>query len=120
MNARTEEAVHFLIAHCAKFHRPLTGQQLNSLRGAHVWIPDLCFHFWRSRDPNTMAAELSDEQYRPLYDAAWELSRIGVLRPGRYAPAGRAHPQDFGDAWSITEYGYTWLAEAAFRPFIDM
>ena len=68
----------------------------------------------------TPTVDLTDDQYTVFYDATWELARIGVLRPGRVAPRGMEHPNDFGDHWSITKYGFDWLALASSRPFLDM
>jgi hypothetical protein len=48
------------------------------------------------------------------------LGRIGVLRPGRVAPRNMEVANDFGDHWSITKFGFGWLAEASKRPFIEM
>jgi hypothetical protein len=59
------------------------------------------------------------EAWRPLYDAAWELCRIGVLRPGEIAPRGMLAVPRLGDFYSITEFGRRWLKEAADRPFLD-
>jgi hypothetical protein len=59
------------------------------------------------------------EAWRPLYDAAWELCRIGVLRPGEIAPRGMNSVSRLGDYYSITEFGREWLKEAANRPFLD-
>jgi hypothetical protein len=43
-----------------------------------------------------------------------------VLRPGRVAPRNMELANDFGDHWSITKFGFGWLAEASKRPFFDM
>lgn len=120
MPGQTEEAFEFLIQHLAQIpHRAGTQHLVNTFYG-HIKIPELAFHFWRARIPTLSAADMTDDQFIPLYDAAWELARIGVLRPGRVAPRGAAHPQDFGDVWSITDFGFSWLSEAAKRPFLDM
>lgn len=63
---------------------------------------------------------MSDEHYTVFYDAAWELARIGVLRPGRVAPRNMETANDFGDHWSITKFGFEWLAKASSRPFLEM
>src|SRR5260221_7731543 len=47
--------------------------------------------------------------WRPLYDAAWELCRIGVLRPGEIAARGMNVVSRLGDYYSITEFGREWL-----------
>jgi hypothetical protein len=58
--------------------------------------------------------------WRPLYDAAWELCRIGVLRPGEIAARGMNVVSRLGDYYSITEFGREWLKRAADRPFLDL
>lgn len=45
---------------------------------------------------------------------------MGVLRPGRVAPRNQEVANDFGDHWSITQFGFEWLAKASLRPFLDM
>jgi hypothetical protein len=59
------------------------------------------------------------EAWRPLYDAAWELCRIGVLRPGEVAPRGMTNVPRLGDYFSITKFGREWLKRAANQPFLD-
>jgi hypothetical protein len=52
--------------------------------------------------------------YLPFYDAAWELCRIGVLRPGQNAPMGQGQIGGgiyTADGYSITGFGYEWLAD---------
>jgi hypothetical protein len=68
--------------------------------------------FRQTRTSGTPIGELSDEHYTVFYDAAWELARIGVLRPGRVAPRNMETANDFGDHWSITKFGFEWLARA--------
>jgi len=71
----------------------------------------LVTRFWQARGSTIPFGDLTDEHFRPFYDAAWELARIGVTRPGRVAPKGQEMANDFGDHWSITEFGFQWLAE---------
>ena len=75
--------------------------------GGDLWIPHV--GYWQSRpDP---VVELEDRQFQPFYDAAWELCRIGVLRPGEFAPRGWATDASSfsGDTFSITRFGREWL-----------
>jgi hypothetical protein len=49
--------------------------------------------------------------YLPFYDAAAELCRIGVLRPGERTPMGVAVGPSFnGDGYSLTSFGRSWVA----------
>src|SRR5215467_9484113 len=120
MSMRTEEAYDFLVAHLAKIPSTVNRAALVGMRYAHIYLPDLVMRFWQSRGSTTPFAELTDEHFRPFYDAAWELARIGVIRPGRVAPKGQEMANDFGDLWSITEFGFLWLPDASKRPYLDM
>jgi hypothetical protein len=79
--------------------------------GNDIWIAHVVREYWARRvDPNT----LSEEQFVPFYDAAWELCRIGVLRPGQHAAMGQGQYGGAifsGDGYSITEFGAKWLAD---------
>jgi hypothetical protein len=116
MPLRTEEAYEYLIRHLATVPTNIGRSPLVSTRYAHLYLPDLMTGFWKVGG----STNLSDEQCRPFYDAAWELARIGVIRPGRVAPKGMELANDFGDLWSITEFGFCWLAEASKRPYLDI
>ena len=87
--------------------------------GGDLWIPHVVQGYWQSRpDP---VVELEDRHFQPFYDAAWELCRIGVLRPGEFAPRGWATDASSfsGDTFSITRFGREWLKEASGRPIAD-
>jgi hypothetical protein len=48
------------------------------------------FHSVRREDGSLRVfTDIGDEEWRPFYEAAWELCRIGVLTPGRFAPKGQ-------------------------------
>jgi hypothetical protein len=87
--------------------------------GGDLWIPHVVQGYWQSRPE--AAEELDDRHFQPFYDAAWELCRIGVLRPGEFAPRGWATDASLfsGDTFSITRFGRAWLREASQRPIID-
>ena len=51
-----------------------------------MYLPDLIMRFWQACGSAIPFSDLTDEHSRPFYDAAWELARIGVMRPGRVAP----------------------------------
>jgi hypothetical protein len=120
MEIQAEEAFEFLVRHLAAIPPNITRPALVSLRYSHLYLPDVVANFWRTRTPNIGTADLSDAQYTVFYDAAWELARIGVLRPGRVAPRNQEMANDFGDHWSISRFGFGWLAQASKRPFLDM
>lgn len=114
---RFDEAFEILVEHCARISPSLTaatGHAANSARmstyGNDIWITGIVRTYYTSRmDPNTLTAE----HYIPFYDAAWELCRIGVLRPGQHAPMGQGAIGGgiySGDGYSITQFGSEWLA----------
>jgi hypothetical protein len=119
MPLRTEEAYDFLVAHLATIPANIGRHDLARTRYAHIYLPDLVMRFWQARG-STIAGDLTDEHCRPFYDAVWELARIGVTRPGRVAPKGQEMANDFGDLWSITEFGFQWLVDASKRSYLDM
>jgi hypothetical protein len=120
MEIQAEQAFEFLVQHLAQIPSNISRQSLGASRYAHLYLPDVVPRFWQARASGTPTVDLSDDQYMVFYDAAWELARIGVLRPGRVAPRGEEYPTDFGDHWSITKFGFEWLARASSRPFLDM
>jgi hypothetical protein len=121
----TDEVYDYIVHHLeglsiAKDHR---GQRAG-LRDADLNIPELAWNFWlphldRSTGKYSNASDLEQERFIPFYDAAWELCRTGVLRPGEFAPRGMSHPKMFGDQYVITPFGRKWLQSAKDRPFID-
>jgi hypothetical protein len=120
MEIQSEQAFEYLIHQLAQIPSNIGRQSLAALRYAHLYMPDVVSRFWQTRTSGTPIGDLSDEHYTVFYDAAWELARIGVLRPGRVAPRNMETANDFGDHWSITKFGFEWLAKASSRPFMDM
>src|SRR5688500_17610903 len=97
MQIHVEDALEYLIKALAKVPLPPVDKPggRNLLQhGAEVWIPDLVAAYWRER--KVRVDEMRDEEkwpyFTPFYDAAWELCRIGVLRPGEYAALGYGGP----------------------------
>ncbi|WP_141340251.1 hypothetical protein [Bradyrhizobium sp. USDA 3458] len=120
MEIQSEQAFEYLIQQLAQIPPNIGRHSLVALRYAHLYMPDVVSRFWQTRTSGTPIADLSDEHYTVFYDAAWELARIGVLRPGRVAPRNMDTANDFGDHWSITKFGFEWLEKASLRPFLDM
>ena len=110
---RFDEAFDILVEHCARFAAS-PGYAANTARtstyGNDIWITAVVRSYYTSRmDPNA----LREEHYLPFYDAAWELCRIGVLRPGLHASMGQGafgSSVFSGDGYSITQFGLDWLA----------
>jgi hypothetical protein len=121
-----DEVFDYLVHHLAglgetKDHR---GQRAGGAREADLSLPDLVWNYWlphldRSSGRYSNANELEQDKFLPFYDAAWELCRTGVLRPGEFAPRGMSHPKMFGDLYTITAFGRVWLQEAKDRPYVD-
>lgn len=65
-------------------------------------------------------APLTDDKIAPFYEAAWEMCRLGVLRPGPYAPKGMGSGGgSHTDGYSITAFGRTWLHDPERKSFGD-
>jgi hypothetical protein len=120
-----DDVFEYIVHHLAqvgqqKDHR---GQR-SGPRESDFYLPDFVWNYWlphldRSSGRYSSASELEQERFIPFYDAVWELCRIGVLRPGEYAPRGMSHPKMFGDHYVITTFGREWLRTAQERPFVD-
>lgn len=89
--------------------------------GGDLWVPHVVQGYWQMQPDQVSGEDLEDRHYQPFYDAAWELCRIGVLRPGEFAPRGWATDAGLfsGDTFSITRFGRAWLKDASQRPIID-
>jgi hypothetical protein len=117
---RFDEAFDILVEHCcAQVSVSLTATDSYSARstrmstyGIDIWITGTVRSYWARRiDPHGITAE----HHLPFYDAAWELCRIGVLRPGPRAAMGIPGPTGAdmfsSDGYSITEFGRAWFAD---------
>jgi hypothetical protein len=89
--------------------------------GGDLWIPYVVQGYWQSRPERLGAEDLDDRHFQPFYDAAWDLCRIGVIRPGEFSPRGWATDAGLfsGDTFSITRFGRLWLKDASQRPIAD-
>lgn len=114
---RFDEAFDILVDHCAQVSPSLAaatgryaGSARNSTYGNDLWIAALVQNYWARE--GIAYADLAPQHYLPFYDAAWELCRIGVLRPGANTPKGEATGSALfaGDGYSITQFGHAWLA----------
>jgi hypothetical protein len=86
-----------------------------------LWIPQVVQAYWQSLPEPVASEDLEERHFLPFYDAAWELCRIGVVRPGEFAPRGWATNAGLfsGDTFSITTFGRAWLKDAGRRPIAD-
>src|ERR1700761_8666368 len=122
-----DDAVNFLIgklAHLCDTTIPQAQTRFQRAHGADVWIQSVADEYW-SRQGKSIVNLTQDEQeplVGPFYDAAWTLCRRGVLRPGNAVPAGQTGSQIgarfsgapfYGDGYSLTGWGRTWVAKVA-------
>jgi hypothetical protein len=93
----------------------------NQGHGGDLWIPYVVQGYWRSLPGPVVPEDLEDRHFQPFYDAAWELCRIGVIRPGEFSPRGWSTDAGLfsGDTFSITRFGRLWLKDASQRPIAD-
>jgi hypothetical protein len=106
-----EDALDFLI------DRMREGHQATAAYGYDLWISKVTDHYAQlevSREgaPHGGRFEwqpVSQEVSPPFMDAAWQLCRLGVLRPGVREITLQSVRE--GEGFAITEFGRTWLAE---------
>jgi hypothetical protein len=86
--------------------------------GYQIYLPALITTYFRKagvQNPESKVREVS-----PIfYNAAWELCRRGILRPGVKYHGAQATPDgSSGNGYSITPFGDTWLQEAKHDDFV--
>ena len=119
---RAEDALDVIVEHLSGLGagRDFRGNRVGP-HNADVWVPDLAWRHWQSLLPPGSfgdASHLTHDQVIPFYDATWDLCRMGVLRPGVFAPVGQEMAAAFGDQFVITEFGREWLQAAQHRPVL--
>ena len=118
-----EDAFDFLVERLAALLATGGGGAIarSGTYGGDIWIPMVVAAYWQPRIARFNVGELQDEHFQPFYDAAWELCRIGVLRPGSFAPRGQAMGGQLfsGDGFSLTQFGREWLKNPTQRPIRD-
>src|ERR1700683_3501088 len=118
MNLDHEDAFKILVAMLAA--RPDGYTDGNRPPMYDVWIPRIMDEFFRSNridtkgDPSFYHREEFQGVWRVFYDAAWQLCRRGIFRPGMSCPEGQGTgwgPP--GDGFALTNVGREWLKHAA-------
>jgi hypothetical protein len=71
-----------------------------------LWVIRVAETHLRRQSP---LEELKESDLQPFYDAAWELSRRGVLRPGPAFARGQNAANTAGDGYSLTAFGHGWV-----------
>jgi len=110
-----DDAFGWLVKHLAAV---LIGSQKPGYRPQHesdLWLPDAVRQFAAQRGLNVGECRGPEAEliYSPFYDAAWELCRRGILRPGKIIPRGVSMTSALADSYSITASGKAWLNEHA-------
>jgi hypothetical protein len=115
-----EVLIKYLVAVPESKGKAARAEQSQS-HGGDLWVPHVVQGYWQSRPEKLASEDLQDHHFQPFYDAAWELCRIGVIRPGEFAPRGWATDAGIfsGDTFSITRFGRAWLKDASQRPIVD-
>ena len=117
-----DEAFDILVEKCVEADRQLSDAlndiQADKLRryGCDIWIAEIVHQELKTTTP------YQDKDYVPFYEAAWELCRMGVLRPGPHAPKGMGQSggANFNaDGYAITAIGRKWLRDPERRNYGD-
>jgi hypothetical protein len=87
----------------------------HTTEGCDVRVTDVLSDWWHREHRNELAMpHPGEEDYAPFHDAAWELARRGILRPGPAFPGlrrviGVTHTESNG--FSLTEIGRKWISQ---------
>jgi hypothetical protein len=88
----------------------------HTTEGCDVRVADVLGEWWHQEHRNEHPTpNPGEEDYAPFHDAAWELARRGILRPGPAFPALRnvmGGPRSTeANGFSLTEMGRDWIAK---------
>jgi hypothetical protein len=101
-----DEAIAVLVPVLRRAAKP--GERVSHDRrpfGCDIWISDIAKSYLRGAPME----ETEEAELQPFYDAAWELSRRGVLRPGPAFARGQNMAHTAGDGFSLTAFGRDWV-----------
>lgn len=113
-----DDALNVLIAHLAALKEIKPGMMATNDRrpfGSDVYIAHLAAAYWQTRGMRLydLGGNEAEQYARPFYDAAWELCKRGVLRPGHVVPMGQCSSGQFvGDGYALTVWGEQWVKKA--------
>ena len=122
-----EDALDYLILQLAATPEPGPGQAAARAargQGSDVWIDLLAEVYWSNQGQQirNLSQDEKEPYVAPFYDAAWDLCRRGILRPGAAIPAGQSAVNQmgarinaapfFGDGYSLTAMGRAWVKRA--------
>jgi len=119
---RVDDATQFLISYL----RQPRSRSEGASYGYDLYIPNVCRAFASNVESISSQSHLDIEARIPelsavFYEAAWELCRRGIIRPGV-----RRHQEQVtddgsgGNGYSLTSIGRAWLADAEHAVFIPV
>ena len=117
-----DDALQFLI----DYLREPGDRGIGQTYGYDVYIPNVCSAFAQQVEGVRTQNPLEIERRIPVlssvfYEAAWELCRRGILRPGvQRHRAQVTEDGSGGNGYSITSRGHAWLADAEHAIFIPV
>lgn len=87
--------------------------------GYEVYLPGLLRTHLQKQQQGQDLEESIQLMLPPLWEAAWNLCRRGILRPGLRLAGGQATDDGAsGNGYSITSFGKQWLAESEKETFV--
>jgi len=89
--------------------------------GYDVYLPGIIRHYVEHHEglQDHQAERCCRELSPHFYAAAWELCRRGIVRPGIRLMGEQSTPDgSAGNGYSITPFGYTWIAESDRDDFV--
>lgn len=117
---RVDDALQFLIEYLRAPRTPREGQAY----GYDVYMTNVCRAYAQTVENMPIHEPLVIERRVPeltpvFYEAAWELCRRGILRPGVRRHGEQATDDgSAGNGYSLTSRGREWLADAEHAVFI--
>ena len=120
--ARLDDALQFLIAYLRRPRRPNEGVSY----GYDLYITNVCRAFAVEVEGESLQNNLRIDRRVPelsgvFYEAAWELCRRGIIRPGVRRHGERVTEDGAGgNGYSLTSPGRNWLADAENALFIPV
>lgn len=118
---KTEDALLFLVEYLRKGTRSYFGPTEATDYGYDVYMLNPMRAYYRQRQQAELTQEHgAAERLAPAFlNAAWELCRRGILRPGiRTWNAQATGDGSAGFGFTVTPFGRTWLREAEHDTFV--
>lgn len=95
------------------------GRPWGTQYGYEIYLPAILGAHFRKQHAEHEIGYVLEQTSPVFYDAAWELCRRGILRPGvRYFGAQATADGASGNGYSLTPFGQQWLREANHDDFV--